>query len=51
MLAVHWLGPGLETAAGRGRFAAIYLLSILAGSAAQYSLGGWGTVAWGASGE
>ncbi|PNW83384.1 hypothetical protein CHLRE_05g245451v5 [Chlamydomonas reinhardtii] len=50
MLALHWLGPDLESAAGRGRFAAIYLLSVVAGSAAQYAWGGWGTVSWGASG-
>ncbi|KAG2445052.1 hypothetical protein HYH02_008920 [Chlamydomonas schloesseri] len=50
MLALHWLGPDLESAAGRGRFAAIYLTAVLAGSAAQYALGGWGTVSWGASG-
>ncbi|GLC61070.1 RHOMBOID-like protein 10, chloroplastic [Pleodorina starrii] len=50
MLSVHWLGPGVESAAGRGRFAAIYLVSILGGSWAQYSFGSFTAASLGASG-
>ncbi|PNH04118.1 Rhomboid protease gluP [Tetrabaena socialis] len=49
-LALHWLGPDLESAAGRGRFAAIYLASVLGGSFMQYQMGSFASVSWGASG-
>ncbi|KAG2496050.1 hypothetical protein HYH03_005969 [Edaphochlamys debaryana] len=49
-LALHWLGPDLEAALGRGRFAAVYLASVIAGGAMQYHFGAWGAVTWGASG-
>lgn len=46
-----WLfGPALEQAFGRSRFAALYLLSALGGSAASYAFSEPGSVSLGASG-
>jgi hypothetical protein len=50
MLSLHWLGPPLESAAGRGRFTAIYLASIMGGSWAQYHFGSFAAASMGASG-
>lgn len=49
-LALHWLGPNVESACGRGRFALIYLSAVVSGSWLQYSMSAYHTVAWGASG-
>lgn len=50
-LALHWLGPNVESACGRGRFALIYLSAVVSGSWLQYSMSAYNTVAWGASGK
>ncbi|GLI63287.1 hypothetical protein VaNZ11_006193 [Volvox africanus] len=50
MLSLHWLGPGVESAAGRGRFTAIYVTSVMGGGLAQYHFGSFATASFGASG-
>jgi membrane associated rhomboid family serine protease len=50
MLALWFLGPGLERVLGRGRFLAVYLISALAGSTAVLWLSDPGTQTVGASG-
>jgi membrane associated rhomboid family serine protease len=50
MLALVFIGPALEQLLGRWRFAAVYLLSALGGSAAIYALGNQFTPTVGASG-
>lgn len=50
MYGLYLLGPELERALGRLRFAALYLLSGLAGSALSYALGPQNELAAGASG-
>ncbi|GIL78263.1 hypothetical protein Vretifemale_7694 [Volvox reticuliferus] len=50
MLSLHWMGPAVESAAGRGRFTAIYVTSVLGGSLAQYHFGSFATASFGASG-
>ncbi|GFR44534.1 hypothetical protein Agub_g5804 [Astrephomene gubernaculifera] len=50
MLTLHWLGPELESACGRSRFAAIFVVSIISGGWLQYTMGPFASVAWGASG-
>ena len=50
MYALYLVGPALERALGRLRFASLYLLSGLGGSAASYALGTTNKIAAGASG-
>jgi membrane associated rhomboid family serine protease len=50
MLALVFVGPALERLLGRWRFAAVYVLSALGGSAAIYAFGNQYTVTVGASG-
>jgi membrane associated rhomboid family serine protease len=50
MYCLFLVGPGLERALGRLRFAALYLLSGLGGSALSYALGPQTEIAAGASG-
>lgn len=50
MLAVAFIGPTLERAIGRWRFAGTYLLAALGGSAAIYAFGSPGVPVIGASG-
>lgn len=50
MLALAFVGPAVEQVLGRWRFAALYLLSALGGSAAIYAFGGQFTPTVGASG-
>jgi membrane associated rhomboid family serine protease len=50
MLALAFVGPALEQLLGRWRFAGLYVLSALGGSAAIYAFGNQYTVTVGASG-
>ncbi|MFP5220488.1 MAG: rhomboid family intramembrane serine protease [Actinomycetes bacterium] len=50
MMALVFLGPPLESALGRGRFLALYLLSALGGSVAAFLLAPPNTLGVGASG-
>ncbi|WP_306363392.1 rhomboid family intramembrane serine protease [Nocardia sp. CC227C] len=50
MLALYILGPYCETALGRGRFLAVYLTSLIGGSAAALALGPENAATAGASG-
>jgi membrane associated rhomboid family serine protease len=50
MLALWFLGPQLEMVLGRTRYLALYLLSLLSGSALVYWLAGDGSATLGASG-
>lgn len=50
MLALWYLGPGLERVTGRARFVALYLISALGGSAAVLWLSPGDTLTLGASG-
>jgi membrane associated rhomboid family serine protease len=50
MLALYFLGPPLEAALGRARFAALYLISALAGSTLSYVLAPQNELSLGASG-
>jgi membrane associated rhomboid family serine protease len=50
MYGLYLIGPALERALGRLRFATLYLLSGLAGSALSYALGPQSEIAAGASG-
>ncbi|MEU8568981.1 rhomboid family intramembrane serine protease [Streptomyces pathocidini] len=50
MLSLWWLGPALESALGRVRFIALYLLSGLGGSALSYLLAAQNQPSLGASG-
>jgi membrane associated rhomboid family serine protease len=50
MYALYLFGPPLESALGRGRYLALYLLSALGGSAASYSFNAPNQASLGASG-
>ncbi len=50
MYALYLFGPPLEAALGRARFAALYLVAAVGGSAASYAVAGPGQPSLGASG-